>query len=171
MFGASRTATNRSRSPSPSKSTNDGWRISPIDLDTHRRRHVGERLAGAVVAIQLCRHVRAAGEADEEIGVAVAVEVAPRRGAGVGEVGDTGLGGDVDERAVVVAIQPVRLVLREADEEVEVAVAVVIGPGVGLAAGGGEQFGLHLLESHGWLSRQGGAAQQEGGGRPMTIED
>jgi hypothetical protein len=54
-------------------------------------------LSEAVVAIELCRQVRAAGEADEEVRVAVAVEVAPRRRAGVGEVGDTGLGSDLDE--------------------------------------------------------------------------
>ena len=83
----------------------------------------------------------AAGEADVEIEVAVAVEVAPRRGARLDVVGQADGRRDILESAVVVAIEAVRAAA-EADELVEIAVVVEVGPGVGLAAVGGEEIRL-----------------------------
>ena len=98
-FGASRTATNRSRSPSPSKSTKDGWRISPMTSTPMLAATSVKGLPRAVVAIQPRRRIRAAGEADEQVRVAVGVEVAPRRGSRVGDVRDTRIRGDIHEPA------------------------------------------------------------------------
>ena len=113
---------------------------------------VGKWLAGAVVAIELARSHRLAREADEEIDVAVGVEVTPRRRAGVGDVRDAELGGDVDEGAVIIPIQPIRLALSEPDEQIEVAVAVEVRPAVRLTARRGKHIGLHEFESR--LSRR-----------------
>ena len=105
---------------------------------------VHEALA-AVVAVQPVRHGRGARKADEQIGIPVVVVVAPRRDARLVEVGEADLGRDVDERAVVVAIQAVHLAA-EADEQIEVAVAVEVGPGIRLAALEREERRLHRLE-------------------------
>ena len=83
-----------------------------------------------------------------EIGIAVGVEVAPRRGARLDVVGEADFGRDIAKRAFVVAIEAVRPAA-ERDEVIEVAVVVGIGPRVGLAAGRGKQLGLDQLER--WL--------------------
>ena len=115
-------------------------------VDAHRLRHVHERLAGALIAIQLARDGGLAREAHEQVDVAVAVEIAPGRRARVVEIGDTHLGANLDERAVVIAIQLVRHAFAEADEEIEIAVVVVVGPAIGLASRGREEIRLHQLE-------------------------
>ena len=102
------------------------------DVDAHLPPDVHEALA-AVVPVQPVRHGRGTRKADEQIGIPVVVVVAPRRDARLVEVGEADLGRDVDEGAVVVAIEAVHLAA-ESDEQVEVAVAVEVGPGIRLAA-------------------------------------
>ena len=134
-------------------------------VDAHRLRHLDERLAGALVAIEPARNLGLARESDEQVDVAVAVEVAPRRGARVVEIGDAELRGDVRERAVVVAIETVRLALPEADEQIEVAVVVEVGPAVRLTAGGGEEIRLDELEA-----RRGSGLTSSGLARPLDPD-
>ena len=84
-------------------------------------------------------------EAEQQIGIAVAVEIPPRRRPRRPRVHDAGLRRHVGERALVVAIQAIRLAV-EADEHVGIAVAVVIGEGVGEGRSGAEQLRLHRFE-------------------------
>ena len=83
--------------------------------------YIDEPGALRIVAIDLGGN-RLIREADEEIGIAVGIEVAPRGGAGLLVVHESDVGGDVTERSVVVAIETVRLAA-ERDEVIEVAVA------------------------------------------------
>ena len=85
------------------------------------------------------------GEADEQIRIAIGVEIAPRGRSRFLVIGQPDFGGDVAERAVVVAIEPIGPAA-ERDEVVEIAVAIGIGPRAGLPAGRGEQVGLDELE-------------------------
>src|SRR4029078_10030595 len=93
----------------------------------------------AIVAIEPQHRARAGREADEQIGIAVAVEVPPRRGARRARIADAGGAGNVREDALVVSIQPVWRAV-EADEEIEIAVAVVIGGGVHQGGPGAEHL-------------------------------
>ena len=117
--------------------------------------------APAIVAIEpqhrrgWCRGGR---EPDEQIGIAVGVEVSPRRGARRPRVGDAGRRRHVGEDARVVAIQPVRRAV-EPDEQIDVAVAVVIRGGVDERAAGGEQLRLDRFEP--WWIRPGGLREQD----------
>ena len=90
-----------------------------------------------------------ARESHEEVDVSVAIEIAPRRSAGIVEIRHPELRGDVDERAVVIAVQAVRHPLSEADEEIEIAIAIEVRPAIRLTSCGGEEIGLHELEL--WL--------------------
>ena len=114
-----------------------------------------------IVAIDLGRH-GGIGEADEQIGIAIGIEVAPRGGAGLLVVGQADLGGDIAEHPVVVAIETVGAAAK-GDEVVEIAVAVGIGPGAGLPAGRGKQFGLDQFERgcHGAAGCRGLAQREE----------
>ena len=84
-------------------------------------------------------------EADEQVGIAVCVEIAPCSGAGGSSIGNTGARGIVHQRAGVVAVQPVCLPV-ESDEEIEVVVSVVVGPGVDEAAACRQRVGLNGIE-------------------------
>ena len=118
-------------------------------IDAEGRGDVREVGAVAIVAIESVARSRAAGEADVQIDVAVAVEVAPRGGACVGEVGNPRRRRDLHECSAVVAIQAIGLPVLESDEQIQIAVAVDVRPGVGLPPGGGEQLRLHQLELRG----------------------
>ena len=107
-----------------------GVEVDPRRLAHRAGRHRQADVAGGIgelaggVAIQLQhRRVLERREAEQQIGIAVGVEVAPRRRARRPRVGDAGRRRHVGEHALVVAIQAVRLAV-EADEHVEVAVAV-----------------------------------------------
>ncbi len=127
--------------------------VDPRDLtrfaqrvDAHGRADVREMRAAAVVPIEPVARLRSAGEPDVQVDLAVAIKIAPRRGASVGEVGDPGRARHLDECPAIVAIQPVRLALLEADEQIQIAVAVDVRPGVRLAAWRPEQLRLDQLE-------------------------
>ena len=64
---------------------------------------------------------------DEQIQIAVAVDVEPHGADGLARIADARLDGDVGEAAVVVAKQPVRLIA-ECHEEIEIAIVVVVDP-------------------------------------------
>ena len=64
---------------------------------------------------------------DKEIEIAVAVDVEPDRADGFARVADARFDGDIDEAAVIVAKQTVRLVA-ECYEQIEVTIVVVIDP-------------------------------------------
>ena len=113
------------------------------EVHAERGRDVGEMTAVAVVVIELVR--RAVDEADVEIEVAVAVEVAPRGGTRFHVIGEADRGGDVLEPAVILAIKAIGAPAKS-DELVEIAVVVEVGPGVRLAAGRAEQLGLDQHE-------------------------
>src|SRR5712691_2167773 len=97
----------------------------------------------AVVAIKLVR--RAAGEADVEIDVAVAVVVAPRRRARFDAVGEADGRRHVLEAPMVLTIEAIRTAA-ETDELIDVAVVVEVGPGIGHGAARGKQLRLDELE-------------------------
>ena len=81
------------------------------------------------------------GKADEEIRIAVGIEIAPGRRAGLLVVGKPYICGDFTESAVIVAIEAVGPAA-ERDEVVKIAIAVGIGPGAGLASRSGKHVGL-----------------------------
>ena len=120
--------------------------------------------ARAIVAIQ-AQHGSRAGraargrEADEQIRIAVRVEISPRGRAGRPRVGDARGRGDIREHAAVVAIQAVGRAV-EADEQIDVAVAVVVRRGVHERPAGGEQIRLHRPRTAAARAagRQGGAS-------------
>ena len=127
--------------------------VNPADLtglahgvDAHGAADLGEVLAAPVIAIQLVRNSRSPAESDIEIQLTVAVEVAPRRGPGIVQVGQIQLGGHLPERAIVMPIEPIREVGLEPDKQVEVAIVVEVGPAIRLTAGAGEQVWLNQLE-------------------------
>ena len=95
-------------------------------------------------------------EAEQQIGIAVGIEVAPRRRARRPRVRHAGGRGHVGEHALVVAIQAIRLAV-EADEHVEIAVVVVVGEGVGEIRPGAEHVRLHRLEHRQRVSGPGRA--------------
>ena len=70
--------------------------------------------------------LRSAGEANIQIDVTVAVEIAPRCGARVRRIGNPGTACRLDEGAAIVAIQTIRFALLEADEQIQVSIGVVI---------------------------------------------
>ena len=72
--------------------------------------------------------------------MAVAVEVAPRRGARLDVSARPTRGRDIVESSAVLPIQAIRAAA-EADELVEIAVVVEVGPRVRLTAVGGEDSG------------------------------
>jgi len=75
----------------------------------------------------------------------VAVVVAPGGRPRHIVVGNAGRRGHVGEPAVVVAVQPVG-VLVEAHEDVQVAIVVIIGDCIGVGVAGAEKLLLHSLE-------------------------
>ena len=122
-----------------------------VQHDADLLRDVDESRALGVVAIDLRGNLRI-GEPDIEIGVAVGVEVAPRRRARfLGDepsvVDQPDLLGDVAEDAVVVSIEPVRPAAKR-DEVIQVAVVVGVGPRIRLPADG--------ANSSGWTSSNEG---------------
>ena len=114
-----------------------------IQGDAEAAGHVDEARA-ALVAIHLGRDLRV-GEPDEQIRIAVGIEITPGRRARFLVVGKSDVDSNVAERALVVAIEAIGPA-SERDEVIKITVAVRIGPGVGLASRRGEQFGLHQLE-------------------------
>ena len=98
-------------------------------VHANRRRDVSEPAGFLVVTVDLGRH-RGIGQADEQVGIAVGVEVAPRGSAGFWVSASGDLGGDVAERAVVVAVEPVGAAA-EGNEVIEIAVTVGVGQRVG----------------------------------------
>ena len=104
--------------------------------------------------------ILAGREADEQIGIAVGVEVAPRRGARRPRVGDARRGRDVREHARVVAIETIRRAV-EADEQIEIAVRIEVGPGVDERPAEREEIRLDGLE----LGRQRRLRQRTGRGQ------
>ena len=121
-------ATKRSNRPSPSKSATAGP-TPPNSAERPERVHaplardvdepaavVSEQAVGVAVLI-----------GDEEIQIAVAVDVEPHGADGLARIADARRGRHVGEAAAVVAKQPVRLIA-ERDEQVEVAVVVVVDP-------------------------------------------
>jgi hypothetical protein len=135
----SRNATNRSRSPSPSGAFRQ--------RDPHVQRHVGE--ASAIVPKELQHRAAARGESDQQIGIAVRVVVAPRRGAHTSGEPDPHRGGDVGQRAAIVAIEPAQACAGP-DEQIEIGVAVVVSPRVDDERVRGEQRGGGRLEAKRW---------------------
>lgn len=111
---------------------------------SRRRRLVDER--PSVVAVEAQHRTgRTWREAEKQVGVAVGVDIGPRRRARGTRVGHARGFGHVHERALVVAIQPVGLPV-EAHEEIEVAVAVIVGKPVHERAARAEQVGLNRGE-------------------------
>src|SRR5262245_15339039 len=96
-----------------------------------------------VVSIQLAGD--AASKADEQIDMAVAIEVAPRRDASLDRVRQADRFRHIIESSVVLPVQTVRTAA-EADELVEIAVVVEVGPRIGLATVGGKELGLDERE-------------------------
>ena len=108
-------------------------------------------------------------EAEQQVGVAVGVDVTEGRGAGRPGIGHAGGRGDVGEGAGVVAIEAIGRAV-EAHEQVEIAVAVDVGERVHQVGAGPEQVGLHRRERHGRII--GGAERgQDGGGGDQAEED
>jgi hypothetical protein len=126
------------------------------EMEAECRRHVGEMAAVAVVSIQLVGD--AAGKADVQIEVTVAVEVAPCRDARLDRVRKADGRRHIFESSVVLLVQTVRAAA-EADELVEIAVVVEVGPGISLAATGGKEIRLDKRKPRRYL----GSAERSDG--------
>ena len=114
------------------------------DNQPRGRRHVRE--CRTVVAVQLQhRCVLERCEPEQQVRIAVGINIRPRRRPRRPRVGHAGRRCDVREHALVVAIQPIGFAV-EADEHVEVAVAVDISERVGEVRSGGEHLWLNRLE-------------------------
>ena len=113
----------RRRSPPPPAPTPPNSSDAPRRLDAPLTGDVDEM--AAVVPKQAVGVAVLVG--DEQIEIAVAVDVEPDGADGLARIADARLDGDVGEAAAVVAKQPVRLVA-ERDEEIEIAVVVVVDP-------------------------------------------
>ena len=116
----------------------------------------------AVIAIQLVW--RTAYEADVEIEVTIAVEIAPRGGAGFHVVRQADGSRHILEPAVVLAIEAIRTTA-EPDELVEIPVVIEVGPRIRLTAGRGKELRLDQLERRRGISETGEGDNEERGGR------
>ena len=118
------------------------------DLGEARRRgDVGEVTVRVAIEAE-DRTARGAGirrESHDEIGMAVAIEVAPRCRARRARIGHARLGGHVPERTPFIMVEPVRLAVHS-NEEVGPAVAVVIGEGIHQCGAARKDVRLNLLE-------------------------
>ena len=106
---------------------------------------VGESPAVVTVEPQH-RAGRTRREAEQQIGIAVGVEVSERRGPRRPRVGDARSRRDVGEHALVVPVEAVGRAI-EADEQIQIAVAVDVGERVHQVGAGGERRRLDRLEA------------------------
>src|SRR6185436_18671960 len=101
-------------------------------IQTQRRRHVNELAAGVSE-----EHVRAILKRDEEIEIAVRVEIDPRGLADRASL-ETKAGhrGDLGESSRIIPVEPQygAVARREANQEIGIAVAIHITPGSGASS-------------------------------------
>ena len=125
--------------------------------ETRRRGGVGEDAARVAIQAQH-RSGRSGREPEQQVGVAVGIDIPEGRGPGSARIGHASGRRDIREHAAVVAIEPVGRAI-EADEEVEVAVAVDVGQSIHEVRARREQVGLHRLEGRPRLHPYGRGSQ------------
>jgi hypothetical protein len=115
-------------------------------IDAHLFGDIDEVLAIAIVAVKFIGSSGSSAEPDVQVDMTVGIEIAPGCGPSVGQVGHAEIGAYLGEFAVIIAIQTIRQIRFESDEQVKITIVVEVGPAIGLTTGSGEKFRLNGYE-------------------------